>query len=60
MFVAHPLDLLAVAHQRADGLCREAAVARLRRAAGTRHVLAASLRRLANRLDPAPLAARTA
>jgi hypothetical protein len=59
MFLAHPLDLLAVAHQRAGDLRREAAVARLRSSAGTRR-LAASLRRLANRLDPAPLAARTA
>lgn len=59
MFLAHPLDLLPVAHQRARDLRREAAVARLRSSAGTRH-LADSLRRLANRLDPAPLAARTA
>jgi hypothetical protein len=59
MFPAHPLDLLAVAHQQGRDLCREAAVARLRSSAGTRQ-LAASLRRLANRLDPAPLAARTA
>ena len=59
MFLAHPLDLLAVAHQQARDLRREAAVARLRSSAGTRQ-LAASLRRLANRLDPAPLAARTA
>ena len=60
MFVAHPLDLLAVAHERARDLCQEAAIARLHNAAGTRNVLAASLRRLANRLDPAPLSARTA
>lgn len=59
MFLAHPLDLLPVAHQQARDLRREAAVARLRSSAGTRH-LADSLRRLANRLDPAPLAARTA
>ena len=59
MFLAHPLDLLAVAHQRAGDLRQEAAVARLRSSTGTRQ-LAASLRRLANRLDPAPLAARTA
>ena len=59
MFLAHPLDLLAVAHQRADDLRREAAVARLRSAA-TAHRLASSLRCLANRLDRRPLAARTA
>ncbi|MEP7335357.1 MAG: hypothetical protein ABI717_06210 [Actinomycetota bacterium] len=60
MFIAHPLDLLVVANDRARDLCREASVARLRRAAGSRHVLAASLRRLADRLDPTPLAARPA
>ena len=59
MFLAHPLDLLTVAHQRARELRQEAAVARLRSAAGTRH-LADALRRLANRLDPAPFGARTA
>ena len=59
MLLAHPLDLLALAHQHARDLRQEAAVARLRRSAGTRQ-LAGSLRRLANRIDPAALAARTA
>jgi hypothetical protein len=59
VFLAHPLDLLAVAHHHARDLCQEAAVARRRSSVGTRR-FAASLRRLADRLDPAPFATRTA
>jgi hypothetical protein len=59
MFLAHPLDVLVVVHERADALCREAAVARLRSTARAQH-LAASLRRLADRLDRRSFAARTA
>lgn len=60
MFPSDPLDLLVLAHERARGLRDEAAAARLRSTPGTRRALAASLRRLANRLDPAPLAPRPA
>jgi len=53
-------DPLDVAHERGRRLRAEAAAERLRGTSRTRHVLAASLRRAADRLDPAPLARRTA
>lgn len=55
-----PRDALVLAHERARHLREETAAERLRRASGTRRALAASLRRAANRLDPAPLAPRPA
>ena len=61
MVSSDPLHLLFLAHERVRDLREDAAAERLRRAAGTRRtLLAASLRRLANRLDPAPLAPRPA
>jgi hypothetical protein len=52
MFTSDPRDALVFAHERARRLCAGAS--------GTRRALAASLRRAANRLDPAPLAPRPA
>ena len=60
MFTSDPRDALMVAHEHARHLREERAAERLRRASGTRRALAASLRRAANRLDPAALAARPA
>ena len=60
MFNSDPHDALAVAHRHAGHLRAERAAERLRRASVTRRALAASLRRAANRLDPAPLAPRPA
>lgn len=60
MFTTDPRAALAVAHQRARHLRREAADQRLGHGSGTRRALAASLRRAANRLDPAPFAPRPA
>lgn len=54
------LDGLGQAHEHARNLRQEAAAERLRRTAGTRRALALALRRLADRLDPAPLAPRLA
>ena len=60
MFIAHPFDVLVVAHERGRQLRAEAAAQRRRGSSGrTRRTLALSLRRAADRLDPAPLA-RTA
>ncbi len=56
MFTSDPLDALAVAHERGRRLRAEAAAERLRGAPGTRRALAVTLRRAADRLDPAPLA----
>ena len=53
-------DLLDLAHEHGRALRAEAAEERLRGAPGTRRALAASLRRVADRLDPAPLARRPA
>ena len=60
MFVTHPRDTLVFVHERTRQLREAAAGDRLRRGSGTRHVLAAALRRAATRLDPAPLAVRPA
>ena len=60
MFIGHPLDALAVAHQRGRELREEAAAARLCGTSTTRRALAESLRRAADRLAPAPLARRAA
>jgi hypothetical protein len=51
-----PSDLLALAHERGCRFRAEAAAARLRSRPPARRTLAATLRRLANQLDPAPLA----
>ncbi len=56
MLSADPRDGLVFAHERARRLREETATDRLRPASGTRRAVAASLRRAANRLDPAPLA----
>ena len=56
----HPDDALDVADERGRRLREEAAAERVRRDAGTRRTLAASLRRLADRLDPVPFAPRPA
>ena len=54
-------DQLALAHERGDRLRAEATAERLSAPSGPRRALAASLRRLADRLDPAaPLGWRQA
>lgn len=60
MLITHPFDALAIAGDHGRRLHEEAAAERVRRAVGTRRALATSLRRLADRLDPAPLAPRPA
>ena len=55
LLVSHPRDELVVAHHHGDRLRAEAAAERLCGRSGTRRVLAASLRRVAELLDPAPL-----
>lgn len=60
MFTSHPRDALVLAHEHARRLRAETAADRLRPAPDARRALAASLRRAANRLDPVPLAPRTA
>ena len=55
MLMTNPDDALVVANERGRRLREEAAAERVRRDAGTRRTLAASLRRLADRLDPDPL-----
>ena len=60
MLVADPSSALAFAHERARHFYADAAAQRLRRASGTRHAVAASLRSAADRLDAAPLAPRSA
>jgi hypothetical protein len=56
MFTNDPLHALVVAHERGHRLRAEAASERMRSTPATRRVLAASLRRTADRLDRAPLA----
>jgi hypothetical protein len=56
MLTSHPRDALVLAQERARRLREETAADDLRPASGTRRALATSLRRAANRLDPAPLA----
>jgi len=53
-------DVLAVAHQRGNRLREESAAQRFRRPSRSRAALAASLRRVADHLDRAPLAPHTA
>ena len=60
MFSNAQLDRLVIAHQRGHELRAEAAAERLRDISATRRVLAASLRRAADLLDPAPLVRRAA
>jgi hypothetical protein len=60
MSTLDPLDALFLAHERGRRLRAEAAAERLRSTSGTRRALAVSLRRAADRLDPAPLARRPA
>ena len=60
MHTTDPHAALEIARGRVSHLRDEAAAERVRRAAGTRRTLAASLRRLADRLDPAPFAPRPA
>jgi hypothetical protein len=55
-----PLDALVIAHGRGRELRAEAAAERLRGRWRTRRALAASMRRAADRLDPAPLARKAA
>lgn len=60
MFISDSHDALFVAHARGHRLLADAAAERLRSTSAGRHALAAFLRRAADRLDPAPLALRTA
>jgi hypothetical protein len=60
MFTSDPHHTLIVAHEHARRMRDEAAVERLRPASGTRRTLAASLRSVADRLEPAPFAPRPA
>ena len=53
-------DALALAHDHARRLRDETAAERLSPPPARRRALAASLRRIADRVDPAPLAARAA
>jgi hypothetical protein len=56
MITSTPRDELAVVHERGGRLRAEAEAERLRGPSTTRHALAASLRRAADRLDRAPFA----
>jgi hypothetical protein len=60
MNISNPLDALAVAHAHGRELRADAAAERLFGTSGTRRAIALALRRLADRLDAAPLAARPA
>jgi hypothetical protein len=60
MLIADPHLALTHAHERIRHLREESAAERLGRTPRTRRALAASLRRLADRLDPARLAPRPA
>jgi len=60
MLTSDPHYALVLAHERARRLREESAAEHLRRASGTRRALAESLRRAADRLDPAPFAPRPA
>jgi hypothetical protein len=55
MFITDPFDALVIAHARGRQLRAEATAERLR-GTSRRRALASSLRRLADRLDAAPLA----
>jgi hypothetical protein len=57
MFTSDPANALVVAHTRGRELRAEAAAERLCGTSGARRALAVFLRRAANRLDPAALAA---
>ncbi len=54
MITTDPRDTLALTAQRASQLQAEAAAERLREPSAVRRTLALSLRRAADRLDPAP------
>jgi hypothetical protein len=59
MFISDPHDALRLVHDRGDRLRAEAEAERLfHTPSGTRRALAASLRRAADRLDPAVLRPR--
>ena len=60
MLTIDPLDTLQLTRERGRHLRAEAAAERLRPAPETRRSLAAALRRAADLLDSAPLAARPA
>jgi len=60
MLIYDSREALVLAHERPCRLREESAAESLRRASGMRRALAASLRRAANRLDPASLAPRPA
>ena len=60
MFIPDPRYTLVFAHEHARRLQEDTAADRLRRSPAVRHALAASLRRLANRLDRTPLTTATA
>jgi hypothetical protein len=56
MFMGDHHDALRVVHERGRTLHAEAAAERMRRTSRTRRALAATLRRTADHLDPAPFA----
>ncbi|HZB23675.1 MAG TPA: hypothetical protein VE444_07495 [Gaiellaceae bacterium] len=56
MLLIHPCDALTRFHVHERRLRAEAAAEHLRTASSTRSTLAASLRRIADHLDPTPLA----
>jgi hypothetical protein len=58
--IPDPRDQLTIAHERGAELRSHAEAARLRGPLRARRVLAASLRRAADQLDPAPLGWREA
>ena len=58
MFTGDPLGALVAAHDRGRVLRAEAAAERLREPSSMRRAVAETLRRAADRLEPAPLAHR--
>jgi hypothetical protein len=58
--IPDPRDQLTIAHERGERFRSEASAERLDGSQGARRALAASLRRVADRLDPAPLGWRQA
>jgi hypothetical protein len=61
MSITDPRDALVIAHEHGRRLRAEAEAERLFRGrSGARRAVAASLRRIADRLDPAPLRPRVA
>ncbi len=60
MLTTDPRDALALAHHRTRSLRDEAVAEHLRQRPWTRRTVAASLRHLAERIDPMPLAHRPA